>query len=481
MQDRWRVASKVWMYLAAVALAAQAQTPARKNPAQLLDQFSESLQALAARVSPSVVQITVSRFAAQESGGRTGVVLGRQQVVGSGVIIDPDGYIVTNAHVVSNALRIRVVRTVPPARAADLSDRTIANALTQALAPPIDGSLVGIFPELDLALIKIPAHNLPALRFADYRKLRQGQVVFAFGSREGLGDSMSMGVVSSVARQPDPDSPFMYIQTDAPINPGDSGGPLVNSAGEVVGLDTFILTQSGGSEGIGFAIPSALVELSSAQLRKYGHMHRQIIGLGVQAITPTLAAALKLPATGGVLISDIAPDSPAQGAGVKLGDIVTAIDGMRVESVPMFMTGLLSHPPGEKVKLDVLRAGAPVSFEISPVEESHTSDHLSDLIDPEQNRVRRLGIVGIGIDKSVAAMLPDLRGPYGVIVAALAAGPASSETALQVGDVIHEVNGAAVTSVESLNRAMEKFQRGDAVALFIERDGKLQYLAFEVE
>lgn len=481
MQDQWRVVSKAWIYLAAVTLAAQAQTSVRKNQAKILDQFSESLQALAARVSPSVVQITVERFAAQESGGRTGVVLGRQQVVGSGVIIDPDGYIVTNAHVVSNALRIRVVRTVPPVRAGDLSDQTIANTLAQALAPPIDASLVGIFPELDLALIRIAGKNLPTLHFADYRKLRQGEVVFAFGSRQGLGDSMSMGVVSSVARQPDPDSPFMYIQTDAPINPGDSGGPLVNSAGEVVGLDTFIFTQSGGNEGIGFAIPSALVELSSAQLRKYGHMHRQIIGVGVQAITPTLATALKLPSADGVLISDITPDGPAQSAGVKLDDIATAIDGIRVENVPMFTTALLSHSPGERVKLDVLRNGAPVSFEISPVEESHTSDRLADLIDPETNRVRRLGIVGIGIDKSIAAMLPDLRGPYGVIVAALAAGPASSETALQVGDVIHEVNGAAVTSVESLNRAMEKLKRGDAVALFIERDGKLQYLAFEVE
>lgn len=481
MLDQRRVVSKTWMYLAAAALAAQAQTPARKNPAQLLDQFSESLQTLAARVSPSVVQITVDRFAAQDSGGRTSVTLGRQQVVGSGVIIDPDGYIVTNAHVVSNALRIRVVRTVPPVRAGDLSDQTIANTLSQALAPPIDASLVGVFAELDLALIKIAGRNLPALHFADYRKLRQGQVVFAFGSRQGLGDSMSMGVVSSVARQPDPDNPFMYIQTDAPINPGDSGGPLVNSAGDVVGLDTFILSQSGGNEGIGFAIPSSLVELSSAQLRKYGHMHRQMIGVGVQSITPTLSAALKLPSAGGVLISDILPDGPAQGAGVKLDDIVTAIDGLRVENVPMFMTGLLSHPPEKKVRLDVLRAGEPVSFEITPVEESHKSDELSDRIDPEKNRVRRLGIVGVGIDKRVAAMFSDLRGPYGVIVAALAAGPASSETSLQVGDVIHEVNGAAVSSVEDLNAAMEKFSRGDAVALFIERDGKLQYLAFELQ
>jgi len=292
---------------------------------------------------------------------------------------------------------------------------------------------------------------------------------------------MSMGVVSSVARQPDPDSPFVFIQTDAPINPGDSGGPLVNTAGEIVGLDTFILSQSGGSEGIGFAIPSTMIELASAQLRKFGHMHRQLIGVGVQTITATLATALGLPRESGVLISDITPDGPAAGAGVKLNDIVAAVDGRRVENLPMFTTALLSHPAGEKVHLDLLRGAETLSLEVAAVEESHTSDRLADMIDPEKNRVRQLGIIGIAIDKETENMFPGLRGPYGVIVAALSASSAASATGLQVGDVIHEVNGTVVSSVEALRATMEKFKRGDAVALFIERDGKLQYLAFEIE
>ena len=216
----------------------------------------------------------------------------------------------------------------------------------QALAPPIDATLIGVFKELDLALIKIPGKGLPTLSFADYRKLRQGQVVFAFGSRQGLGNSMSMGVVSSVARQPQPDSPFVYIQTDAPINPGDSGGPLVNTAGDIVGLNTFILTQSGGSEGIGFAIPSTLIQLAGPQLRKYGHVHRQMIGISVQTITAPLASALSLPRESGVLVSDVAPGGPAETAGVKLNDIVAAVDGRRIENVPMFVTAMLSHPAG---------------------------------------------------------------------------------------------------------------------------------------
>jgi serine protease Do len=411
------------------------------------------------------------------------VVIARQQVVGSGAIVDPEGYIVTNAHVVANALRIRVSRLAQSAQGAppDRPDQIITDTLAQALAPEIDAVLVGVFKELDLALIKIPAQGLPTLRFADYKKLRQGEVVFAFGSRRGLGNSMSMGVVSSVARQVDPDSPFVYIQTDAPINPGDSGGPLVNAAGELVGMDTFIFTQSGGSEGIGFAIPSTLIELSCAQLRKYGHMHRQLIGVGVQAITATLASALHLPSDAGVLVSDVTPGEPAEAAGVKLNDIVLAIDGRHVQNVPVFMTMLLSHPSGQKVKLDLLRGTEKLSVEVPPIEESHKSDKLIDMLDPDKNRVRQLGVIAIAIDDQTAEMFPGLRGPYGVIVVAQTVSSSASMTGLQVGDVIHEVNGTVVSSLDSLRSAMEKFKRGDAVALFIERDGKLQYLSFEIE
>lgn len=470
-------------FLVACSLSALAQTGTRKPSSALLEQFSDNVQALAARVAPSVVRISVIRYAARDDSdnGRTGAVLGRQQSIGSGAIIDPDGYIVTNAHVVANALRIRVSRVNEVVPSPEQPDQILTNTLAEALTPPIDATLVGVFKELDLALIKIPAKNLPVLKFAEYTKLRQGQVVFAFGSRQGLGNSMSMGVVSSVARQPDADSPFGYIQTDAPINPGDSGGPLVNPAGEIVGLNTFILSQSGGSEGIGFAIPSALIQLTSAKLRKYGHMHRQLIGVSVQAITPILAAALTLPRESGVMISDISPGGPADGTELKLNDIVLSVDGRSVVNVPMFTTAMLSHPAGQKVKLDVLRGTDRVSVELSPVEETHTSDRLTDLIDPEQNRIAKLGIIGLAIDKTTESMFPGLRGPYGVIAVALSASPAATETGIQVGDVIHEVNGTLASSVDALRAAMDKLKRGDPVALFIERDGKLQYLAFELE
>src|SRR5262249_32471180 len=154
--------------------------------------------------------------------------------------------------------------------------------------------VVGADREMDLALLKIEGADLPALPLAKYGDLRQGQIVFALGSPEGLRNSVSMGVVSSIARQPTPDSPLVFIHTDAPINPGNSGGPLINVNGEVVGVSTFILTLSGGNEGLGFAIPSSLISVAYRQIRKFGHVHRGEIGAGLQTITPGLAAALHL-------------------------------------------------------------------------------------------------------------------------------------------------------------------------------------------
>jgi serine protease Do len=288
-------------------------------------------------------------------------------------------------------------------------------------------------------------------------------------------------VVSSVARQPDPDSSFIFIQTDAPINPGDSGGPLINTAGEVVGLDTFILSQSGGSEGIGFAIPSPMIQFVIGQLRKFGHVHRQIIGVGVQTLTPTLAAALQLPHDYGVMISDVVPGSPAEAAGVKLNDKVVAVDGKPVPNLPMFSTEVLMHPSDVRIKLELLRGRETLTVDIAGVEETHASDRLTDLIDPGKSQIPRLGIVGVAIDKQTAPMFPNLRGAYGVMVAALSVSSLRTPTGLQAGDVIHEVNGAAVLSIEALRSAIAKMKPGDPVALFIERQGHLLYIAFEMD
>jgi serine protease Do len=327
--------------------------------------------------------------------------------------------------------------------------------------------------------VKINAHGLPSLKFADYQGLRQGQVVFAFGSREGLQNSMSMGVVSSVARQLDADSPFIYIQTDAAINPGDSGGPLVNTNGEVVGIDTLILSNSGGSEGLGFAIPSALVELVAAELKEHGHFHRSLIGVSVQSIQPTLAAALSLPQSKGVIVTDVLEDSPASKAGLRPDDIIVATEGRAVRNLPLFMLSLLTAHSGKPLNLTVLRGKQNLALSVIPKEEENESDEVGELIASDGAQVPQLGIIGINVCDRSSKSLPDLRLTSGVYVAAWSNASGKRPSELLLGDVIHRVNGAVVNSSIDLVQQLHHAKRGDPIALWIERDHKMQYIAFE--
>jgi serine protease Do len=374
------------------ATASAAERVAIIKNAHALESFSESIEALAAKVSPSVVQIVVdcyNRESATEE--RASKDRGDRHAIGSGVIIDPSGYIVTNAHVVENAWRIRV-RLSSQSTAGD-EDPVIDAALLVSISALQNATLVGAFKEGDLALLKIEGNGLPALRFADYRTVRQGQVVFAFGSREGLHNSVSMGVISSVARQLDTDSPFIYIQTDAAINPGDSGGPLVNTAGDFVGLDTLILRNSCGSEGLGFAIPSTLVQLVADELKNHGHFRRRLLGIGVQSLKPDLAAALSMPRTSGVIVSDVLADSPAAKAGLEPDDVILTVDGHAIRNLPFFMLTMLTARPDAALTLSVLRGNRNVVLHVTPVEERRESESLVGLIQSHGVRVPQLGVL----------------------------------------------------------------------------------------
>jgi serine protease Do len=272
----------------------------------------------------------------------------------------------------------------------------------------------------------------------------------------------------------------VYIQTDAPINPGNSGGPLVNVDGAVVGVNTFILSQSGGNEGLGFAIPSSVVSVAYQQLRKFGHLHRVEIGIGIQTITPVLAKAMNLPRSYGVIISDIAPSGPAEAAGLRVGDVLLSVDGRMAESVPYVSFRLMSLNGGEKVHLEVQRGQDRLTFDVPVIERSDNMDQITALADPEKNLVRPLGILGIEIDKKVAAMAPDLRDPFGIIVAARSS-DASSEVPLQTGDVIRTLNGEPMESLDKLRQALAALKPGAAVALQIQRDERLMYVSFTLE
>jgi serine protease Do len=465
------------LFLACLAgpLPMPARSVTTKNPLLELDRFSSSVQALAARVSPSVVQVLVARYGPQEESNGSAAVVTRQQALGSGVIVDPDGYIMTNAHVVEGAQQIRL-------RLVSKGGPNISSVLSESYAPAQRARLVGVFKEGDLALLKIDATNLPALPFANYSKLRQGQVVFAFGSPEDLQNSVSMGVVSSIARQLDPDSPLVYLQTDAPINPGESGGPLVTTAGEIVGLNSFVVSDSGGNEGIGFAIPSTMVRWAYQQLRQYGHVHRPVIGIGLQTITPTLAAALNLPRTSGVLVSDVLPGSPAESAGLRMNDILLAVDGIPLNNVAAMMRVTFEYHDGQPLDLRVLRGGDDLCLRVVPIEAPDPADTLADLADPPKSVIPKLGILGITVDKRMVAITGNLRRNSGVIVAARVQDPvAVPDTGLETGDVIHDLNGIPIRTVEGLRVAVAEIKPGEPVALFIERDGKLSYISFEME
>ena len=440
-----------------------------------LHQFNNSIRGLVRRVSASVVQVMVTGYGPVEGrSNNTGLILGRQQSVGSGVILDPDGYIVTNAHVIRGAHRVLV--NVP----AVVNDESPDETLMSRRGRTVEARIVGSDSEIDLALLKIDMKGLRPLPIGDYNKLRQGDLVLALGSPEGLQDSVTMGVVSSAARQPDPDSPRVYVQSDAPINPGSSGGPLINVDGELVGINTFILTQGGGNEGLGFAIPSAVVAFAYPQLRKYGHLHRGEIGISVQPISPSLAAGLKLATDLGVLISDVETGSPAESAGLKIQDIITSIDGRPADNLPALTTRLFMRGGGERIKLGVLRGTEKLSFDILLVERPHDVDQLASLADPVTNLVYKLGIVALEIDPRIAKSLPGLRIPSGVIVVAKSA-DSSVDVSLATGDIIHAINGAPVETIQGLRSTLDHLSPDNSAVLQIEREGKLMFIAFKLD
>jgi serine protease Do len=439
-----------------------------------LHALNDSIEALVSRVSPAVVQIQVTGYgASEESGqGQTSVVVGKQRSVGSGVIVDPEGYSVTNAHVVNGAEKVEVI--VPPS----LADVAPSNANPDTRDRTYEGRIVGVTKEIDLAVIKIEAHGLPAIPIPKSVPSRQGEMVFAFGSPEGLRNTVTMGVVSSVARQPDPDSPLVYVQTDTPINPGNSGGPLVDADGNLVGINTFILSSSGGNQGLGFAIPAGEVAYAYPQLLKYGHIHQPEIGAILQTITPELATGLRLQRDFGVVVADIVPGGPADTAGLKIQDIVLSVDGTRTTSLPLFTSTLYMHGSGESAKFMVLRGTDRLQLEVPLVERPHKTDSLADNADPDKDLIPQLGILGIEIKPDMAASLPDLRIPTGVIVAARTLGTETQEIPLQTGDVIHALNEAPVTNMADLRLALGKLKAGDAVALQVERYTQLFYISF---
>jgi serine protease Do len=459
----------------AICILPQASA-ATQQPPDPLHQLSSSFESLANRVSPAVVEVFVSGYgAADPENHDPAAPVGRQSSLGSGVIVDPDGYIVTNFHVIEGAQRVNVLITP------SIGSQPQARAVLRARGRMLPAKIVGGSKAADLAVLKIDANGLPTIPFAPYAQLRQGQVVFAFGNPEGLQNSMSMGLVSSVLRQADPESPMVFIQTDAAINPGNSGGPLVDVDGNLVGINSSILTQSGGNEGIGFAIPSGIVLFVYKQIRQHGHVQSGEIGAEVQPITRDLAAALALSNDTGVIVSNVLAGGPAEQAGLKVADLIQTIDGNPIDSVPTFTMSIYLRRAGDRVRVGILRGREKLSFTVPVIEKKQGAESVADYADPDKGLIADLGIIGADLTPELAALMPQPRLDSGVVVAATTSDHRADEVGLQFGDIIHALNNVSVTNLSGLRSALHTLKPGDPAALQIERNGRLMFVTFDME
>ena len=473
-QSRLAAAVVTAVLLVASPVLAQpaARTQAPKAPVITAADLSRSLEGTAQTVSPSVVEIFTTSIMPREGiVARTGDLIATERASGSGVIVDPDGFIITNAHVVRGAQRVRVEIPATPDGESILAPRNRA----------LSAQVVGLDVETDLALIKIDQRNLPALPFGDSDELRAGQLVMAIGSPLGFRNTVSFGVVGSVARQLEPESPMIYVQTDATINQGSSGGPLVDLRGRIVGINTLIFSQTGGYEGLGFAAPSNIVRTVYEQLRKSGRVRRGDIGARAQTITPVLASGLKLSRDRGVVLADVLPGSPAARAGLKAGDLVLTFDGKAMENGRQFQVTMYRRFVGDVVTLEILRGKETLKVPVAISERADFSG-LADSIDPRLNLISRLGVLGVTLDSRLSDLLPALRVSSGVVVASMVPGAIDApDGGLAPGDVIYSMNGEPVKGLNELRARVEALREGDAVVLHVERRGELMYVTFRID
>lgn len=465
-----------WAGLLPLALLLPDVASSQSGPRRAdLGMLSSSLQAVVAKVAPAVVQIQVAAYGPVSAGTTgAGALLGSQRSTGSGVILSSDGLIMTNAHVVAGGRRFIVVLPRPAA----------AGAPARSVLPPVSqevpATLVGIDRETDLALLKVALKNLPFARLGDSDSIAPGQVVLAFGSPFGLTSSVTMGVISAVGRQFRDEDRMIYIQTDTPINPGNSGGPLVSDNGLVIGINTSILSQSGGNEGIGFAAPANIVRFIYDQIRTGGRVRRGEIGVFAQTITPALAAGLRLSREWGVVLGDVYPNSPAAKAGLRINDVILSVDGKPMENARQFDVTLYARKPGSSVNLEVGRGLQRLTLAVTIVERRDQTDRFRDLVTPDRNLIARLGVLALDLTPELARLIPDLRDNNGVVVAGVA-GDAGGGAGPIPGDVIYGVNGERIRTLADLRATISQIPADSTAVLQIGRQGQFRFLTVTLE
>lgn len=376
--------------------------------------------------------------------------------IGSGVIISPDGYIVTNNHVIDGATQIKVT----------LNDRRV-----------LTGKLVGTDKLTDIAVVKVDAHNLPSIAWGDSAKLHPGQTVLAFGSPFGsLQFSVTRGIISALNRpnnfSDNARAPGGLIQTDAAINPGNSGGPLVNAHGELIGINNGIMTSSGSFAGAGFAIPSQIVRSVSDQIIKTGAVHHGYLGIAMNDVTPENASFFKLNDADGAIVSQVTLDSPAAKAGLKSGDVIRELDGQRIVNGGALQVAVSEDTPGTTISLGILRDGSPQTLSVK-VGEYHAKSEMAENGDPSAPNVKP-GKLGVSVGDLTSDLRQQLHIPenvQGVAVESVRPGSPAEDAALAPGDVILEINRKAVPSAEQFVSAVRANPAGKDILLLVWRNG----------
>ena len=381
----------------------------------------------------------------------------REHSLGSGVIVNPEGYILTNNHVVDGASDVQVT----------LSDKRQLKA-----------KIVGTDPRTDIAVLKIPASNLATVTLGDSSKAKVGDVVLAIGDPFGIGETATMGIVSATGRRnlslEGPGGYEDFIQTDASINPGNSGGALVNTRGELIGINTAIISNGGGgNQGIGFAVPVNMARGVMEQILKTGKVTRGYLGVSIQGITPDLAKAFNLPSAEGALVGDVTPDSPGAKAGLQKGDVITSLNGQKIADYTDLRLRISQTPPGTSVNLEVYRNGQKQQMKATLVEFPEKAETAQNA--PEGETPTLEGVQVENLSNDIAQQLNLPAGTRGVVITRVDPDSTAAETGLERGDVIQEVNRKPVNSVEQF-RAAVRAAANQPLLLLINRGGSSSYV-----
>src|SRR3984957_6849805 len=466
--------------------------PIDDNSVSSLVALDNAVEAVASRVTPAIVNIQVtSRGSAEHEAGeeqdqsQQGQIQGlppgfaqffgpggpfgqggQQQPqqpqiehgIGSGVIISPDGYIVTNNHVVDGAMQMRVM----------LNDRRVLTA-----------KLVGVDKLTDLAVIKVDATDLPSIAWGDSKKLKPGQTVLAFGSPFGyFRNSVTRGIVSAVNREnpyrDDARKPGGYIQTDAAINPGNSGGALVNAHGELVGINTFIISNSGSFAGAGFAIPVQIVRATAEQLIKTGAVHHGYLGVSLNDVTPANASFFHLPDTNGAIVAQVSSDSPASRAGLKSGDVIVQLDGQKVVNGSALQVAVSGIAPGNTIALGIIRDGNAQTVNLK-VGSFHKDGEVASNDDQSAPKSGKLGLAVADLDQDARQQLSIPSQVHGVAIQSVRPASPAEDAGLPPGDVILEVNRKPVSSAENFVSDVHANPAGKDLLLLVWSKGNASY------